>query len=339
MNPRLAAQSALVSLPCRPPTIPPTRKEALSKKLDLDMSFLRVETTVALPLVTLQSLKKVIHECASAGVSLLYWSPEPGVEADCESELVSQPWFTGYAVANAVLFRQDVVSSATGPLADVRDADATNQCDDVVSVPPSDKPDEALIDLGLVSREHSRFRRDPALTRAQFEAMYRAWVCNSISRKAADEVLVSGILFPKDTGEVAGMITLKLLSSDDGVGTDNDDGTGKNKNDKENVKDATNGALPSQPSAASTVVIIGLLAVVLAPRGRSHADESGVSVGDEAQCTPRRGQHARRERRRNALLRVAGVFSRCLERLTITSGSLLPWSGAACVKRGQTGPT
>jgi dTDP-4-amino-4,6-dideoxygalactose transaminase len=231
-----------------------TGKEVLWRKLDLDTSLLRVETATALPLMTLQSLKKVIHECVSAGVSLLYWSPEPGVEADCESELVSQPWFTGYAVANAVLFRQDVVSSATGPLADVRDADAANQCDDVVSVPPSDKPDQALIDLGLVSGEHSRFRRDPALTRAQFEAMYRAWVCNSIGRKAADEVLVCR---KKKTGEVAGMITLKLVSSDDGVGTDTDDGIGKNKSDK----DATNSALPSQTNAASTVVIIGLLAV------------------------------------------------------------------------------
>lgn len=104
-----------------------TTKEALWKKLDLDTSLLRVETAVALHLMTLQSLEKVINECAFAGVSLLYWSPEPGVEADCDSELVSQPWFTGYAVANAVLFRQDVVSSATDPLADVRDADAANQ--------------------------------------------------------------------------------------------------------------------------------------------------------------------------------------------------------------------
>jgi len=234
------------------------RKEALWKKLDLDTSLLRVETAVALPFMPLQSLKKVIHECASAGISLLHWSPEPGVEAACGSELVTQPWFTGYAVANTVLFRQNVVRSATGPLADVRDADAANQCDDVESVPPSDKPDKALIDLGLVSGEHSRFRRDPALTRAQFEAMYRAWVCNSIGRKAADEVLVCR---KKNTGEVAGMITLKVVLSDDGVGTDPGDGSGRNKNEKENVKDATNGALPSPTNAAPTAVIIGLLAV------------------------------------------------------------------------------
>jgi dTDP-4-amino-4,6-dideoxygalactose transaminase len=234
-----------------------TKKEALWKKLDLDTRLLHVETAVVLPFMTLQSLKKVIHECASAGVSLLYWSPEPGTEADGENEIVSQPWFTGYAVANAILLRQDVSSSDTGPLAAVHDGDA-DQCDDVVSVPPSDKPEEALIDLGLVSGEHSRFRRDPALTRAQFHAMYRAWVCNSISRKAADEVIVCR---RKNTGEVTGMITLKLVSSDDGVGSDNDDGTDRNKNDKENVKDATDGALPSPTNAAPTVVIIGLLAV------------------------------------------------------------------------------
>lgn len=253
------------------------RREAPWKKLALDTSLLRVETAVASSLTTSQGLRKVVNECASAGVSLLYWSPEPGIEAEyCESEHASQPWFTGYAVAKAVLFRQDVLlSSATGPLADVRDADAANQCDDVVSVPPSGKPDEALIDLGLVSGEHSRFRRDPALTRAQFEAMYRAWVCNSISRKAADEVLVCR---EKNTGVVAGMITLKLVSSDDDGGvvdvTDenknggkNDKGTveerhkNENKNDKENVKDATNGALPSPTNVASTVATIGLLAV------------------------------------------------------------------------------
>lgn len=45
-------------------------------------------------------------------------------------------------------------------------------------------------DQRSVSGEHSRFRRDPALTRSQFEAMYRAWVRNSVNKEVADDVLV-----------------------------------------------------------------------------------------------------------------------------------------------------
>ena len=236
-------------------------KEAPWKKLDLDTSLLHVETAVASSLTTLPSFKKVVDECTSAGVSLLCWSPEPDIRAECENEIVSQPWFTGYAVARAVLFRQAILASVTGLMAD--GADAASQCDDFVSVPPSDKPDEALIDLGLVSGEHSRFRRDPALTRAQFEAMYRAWVRNSISRKAADEVLVCR---KKNSGEVAGMITLKLVSRHHDVAVDaTEENKNEKKNDKENVKDTTapqpNKTLPSPTKAAATVVTIGLLAV------------------------------------------------------------------------------
>ena len=225
------------------------KRDAPWKRLDFDTELLRVKTAVALPSLTAQGLKNVVDQCASEGVGLLYWTPEPGSAGE-EDAAVSQPWFTGYAVANAVLFRQDVSSLALDPqpaaAGAIADADAEQR---VVSMPPSDEQNEELIDLGLVSGEHSRFRRDPALTRAQFEAMYRAWVCNSINRKAADDVFVCR----KESGEVAGMITLKLVHEGHDAAANNN---------KHSYRDSTKENAGEHGTAPPTAVaVIGLLAV------------------------------------------------------------------------------
>jgi len=214
-------------------------KEAPWKKLDLDTKLLGVETAVALSSLTSQGLKEAINECAASGVDLLYWTPEPCRTANRDEQdlLESQPWFTGYAVANAVLFRQAVTMNP-------RSSSESAGSFSVSSVSPTDNPEEALIELGLVSGENSRFRRDPALTRAQFEAMYRAWVRNSINRTAADDVLVCR----KNGGEIAGMITLKFVNEKN----HEINGSGSNKENSEE----RSGVEAPPPTA-----VIGLLAV------------------------------------------------------------------------------
>lgn len=212
------------------------------KRLDLDTSLLSVETAIALPTLKADGLKTVIEECAEAGVGLLYWTPEPSALHE-EDQILSQPWFTGYAVANPVLFRREV-SWASEPLADGESVDQWV----VAPASPLDRSNNSLVELGVASGGHSRFRRDPALTRAQFATSYRSWVCGSIDGKAADEVLVC----QKGGGEVAGMVTLKLVN--DGK----NDVRGRNsEGDKENT-DEHNGTIGASPTA---VVNIGLLAV------------------------------------------------------------------------------
>jgi dTDP-4-amino-4,6-dideoxygalactose transaminase len=212
------------------------------KRLDLDTSLLSVETAIALPTLKADGLKAVIEECAEAGVGLLYWTPEPSALHE-EDQILSQPWFTGYAVANPVLFRREV-SLASEPLADGESVDQWV----VAPASPLDRSNDSLIELGVASGGHSCFRRDPALTRAQFEAMYRAWVCNSINRKTADDVLVCR----KKSGEVAGMITLKLVHEE------HDAAANDTRSCRESTKENA-GEHGTAPPAA--VAVIGLLAV------------------------------------------------------------------------------
>jgi dTDP-4-amino-4,6-dideoxy-D-galactose acyltransferase len=56
----------------------------------------------------------------------------------------------------------------------------------------SPAPNPALYALALESGSYSRFRRDPRIPPGCYEAMYRAWIDNSVSKKIADRVFVTG---------------------------------------------------------------------------------------------------------------------------------------------------
>ena len=76
---------------------------------------------------------------------------------------------------------------------------------------PSSADRAALFQLALASGKLSRFRIDPGFAPGRFEALYRAWIDNSISGRYADAVLVV-----RAGPRIVGMIT---LSAKDETGT------------------------------------------------------------------------------------------------------------------------
>lgn len=64
-------------------------------------------------------------------------------------------------------------------------------------------PEETIIRLGIESGIYSRFNVDDNIGRDKYEALYRIWVLNSVSRKIAKEVLVY-----RQQDQISGMITL-----------------------------------------------------------------------------------------------------------------------------------
>lgn len=66
-----------------------------------------------------------------------------------------------------------------------------------------DYPEEKLISLAIESGIYSRFNVDNKIGRYHFEELYTKWIENSVSKKIADEVLVS-----KDQNEITGFVTV-----------------------------------------------------------------------------------------------------------------------------------
>jgi dTDP-4-amino-4,6-dideoxygalactose transaminase len=73
------------------------------------------------------------------------------------------------------------------------------------------KPSKELYELAYIAGHASRFARDPSLTRAQFERMFRTWMKNIVKREVADEVFGCA---KTGTNDVIGFISVKL--EDDG---------------------------------------------------------------------------------------------------------------------------
>lgn len=66
---------------------------------------------------------------------------------------------------------------------------------------------EQINDLAVSSGEWSRFRIDSNIPGSAYEAMFKAWIKNSVNRSIADEVFVAK---DSETGDIVGLITLKL---------------------------------------------------------------------------------------------------------------------------------
>lgn len=72
---------------------------------------------------------------------------------------------------------------------------------------------EDLLDLGLASGIYSRYKVDRNIEEAKYEALYKAWVINSVNHKLAEKVFVytSG-------NRIAGMITLGIKNNRADIG-------------------------------------------------------------------------------------------------------------------------
>ena len=64
-------------------------------------------------------------------------------------------------------------------------------------------PDDKLIQLAIESGIYSRFNVDKKFGRSNYEAMYKAWIVNSVNKQIAKEVLVY-----LDNQEIVGFVTL-----------------------------------------------------------------------------------------------------------------------------------
>lgn len=72
-----------------------------------------------------------------------------------------------------------------------------------VTAYPETEPDAFLIQLALESGLYSRFKTDPRITKATFQAIYTRWIKNSTLKRIAKQVLVI-----RGQEQVIGMVTL-----------------------------------------------------------------------------------------------------------------------------------
>ena len=131
----------------------------------------------------------VVDALRARGVRLAYLTCP---EADRETQ--------GTALAHGctpVDVRMTFVASLREPREPERTREAT-------IVPyPEPVADETLVNLARQSGEFSRFRTDPRVGRHVFEAIYDAWIRNSVERRIADEVLVA-----ISDGRTVGLVTV-----------------------------------------------------------------------------------------------------------------------------------
>lgn len=73
---------------------------------------------------------------------------------------------------------------------------------------PFGDPSPSMVELAMTSGSYSRFKLDPQMPHACFEALYRTWIRRSTAREIADEVLVAG-----EEGKIQGMVTIRIAGS------------------------------------------------------------------------------------------------------------------------------
>lgn len=142
--------------------------------LDFDSRVLDVKTACINGCVG-DRLLDVLNECASNAIELAYFSP-------ATSSLV--PQLSEYP---AILASTNVFFETKLPVVIHVDKNPEVRLD---TYPKGAASDEVLA-LGLLSGRWSRFRMDPSMSPAQFEAVYREWTTNSTQRLIADEVIIA----------------------------------------------------------------------------------------------------------------------------------------------------
>lgn len=139
------------------------------------------------PDLTEADLSAALRELAGGGVTLVYWPARRELGREVGERL-------GGVLADVkVTFAMDLAH--TGPSDDADDAGVESWDE---SMPVRD-----VESLATQSGEYSRFARDPRFPREKFVALYDLWIRRSLRKEIADEVLVI-----RDSGRVAGMVTL-----------------------------------------------------------------------------------------------------------------------------------
>lgn len=157
------------------------------RALDWDSTFF------GLPVASLDSgtmgLDEAVAGLRAGGFRLCYLQVDPG---DLRLDAAARDC-GGHLADRRVELEADVPAASSG----------TRTSWEVLSRDPPIADRQALAELALASGERSRFRTDPRIPSGDFERLYRVWIDNSIDGSIADAVLVA-----RESGQVAGMITV-----------------------------------------------------------------------------------------------------------------------------------
>lgn len=171
--------------------------------LEFDSNVLKLKVASVNGCVT-QQLERVLDDCVDKSIDLVYYSPVYDGVPTIEK-------YPGVCVAETLLFEKKIVDF------DVQACLPLSHTDVRIESCPKGPPASDLYELGFLAGEWSRFKVDPSLSDAQYEAMYAEWVRNSTQRIVADEVFVAynenvavGLLTIKQNS--FGLATIGLLS-------------------------------------------------------------------------------------------------------------------------------
>jgi ribosomal protein S18 acetylase RimI-like enzyme len=167
----------------------------LWKRLDFDTERLECSVARIDSSVSLEQLQQALGELEQASVALAYYTTSR------TQEELALPWFEGVRVDGRAVYElrcRDPAPISPPPAAYT-----------LRSIPSHLKPSDELVDLALEAGRWSRFNRDPSLTRAQFERMFRMWIKNIVARRQADEVF--GI-YDKSTDKIVAFVSIKKKS-------------------------------------------------------------------------------------------------------------------------------
>lgn len=166
------------------------------RQLTFDSDVFKFPVASISPDVALHDLQAVIKDCTAHGMHLAYWAPKGG-------PIMALPdWFSGFAAGCNVLLRRELSSAF-----ELRALPASSFR---LSSMPAGPASCSVVELAFVAGQHSRFRTDPSLTRAQFERLYTAWADNSTQRKVAAEVIAAYDESATADGKPLGFITVQL---------------------------------------------------------------------------------------------------------------------------------
>lgn len=152
----------------------------------------------------MKSLSQVIEVCLKTGVRLLFWTPQTSYIGDNDAMLASMSPGAFFLPPENVLYEFKL---NVGSIGVVHNPGLNN-----INRVPVGSSTEALEDLSLIAGTFSRYRRDPFISRAKFENVYRAWMVNSVNKVIADEVFVYRSS-PQNTGVIGkeiGVITVRV---------------------------------------------------------------------------------------------------------------------------------
>jgi hypothetical protein len=131
--------------------------------LEFDSKILGVRVASVNGCVPNTRLPTVLEECVLDGVELAYYAPVyDKLSYDDDSD------FPGILAAHSVVLRMELGHEAFPvPTANFR-----------IESFPKGAPSPKVLELGVLAGKYSRFRRDPSISTAAYEAMYSAWVSN-----------------------------------------------------------------------------------------------------------------------------------------------------------------